>query len=153
MISNFLIQKIELIVIGKGSEKKNLDLFIENNNLSNKIKLIGYKKNPFKYIKQCDIFVLTSIFEGSPNVIIEAQYLKKYVISTNCPTGPREILNDGEFGELVKIGDYKSIAKKLESFRFNKNINKKIKLGFINTKKYNYKINCLLYYNLLKKYI
>jgi glycosyltransferase involved in cell wall biosynthesis len=146
-------RKIELVVIGKGSEKKNLQNFIKKNNLSNKIKLIGYKKNPFKYINQCQIFILTSIFEGSPNVIIEAQFLKKYIISTNCPTGPREILEDGKYGKLVKIGDYKGISKILENFRFNNAVKKKINQGFKNTQNYDYKINCLSYYNLLKKYI
>ena len=146
-------RKIELVVIGKGSEKKNLQNFIKNNNLSNKIKLIGYKKNPFKYINQCQIFILTSIFEGSPNVIVEAQYLKKYIISTNCPTGPREILADGKYGKLVNIGDYKNISKILENFSFNNVVKKKIKLGFKNTQNYDYKINCLSYYNLIKKYI
>ena len=146
-------KKIELVVVGKGSERENLQGFIKKNNLSSKIKLIGYKKNPFKYIYQSEVLVLTSLFEGSPNVLIEAQYLKKYIISTNCPTGPREILEDGKFGELVKMGDYKKISKILESFSFNKKIKNKIKLGFKNTQNYDHKKNCLLYYNLIKKYI
>ena len=82
-------RKIYLIIIGKGVEKRNLSNFILENNLINKVKLIGYKKNPFQYIKQSEIFLLTSRFEGSPNVLIEAQFLKKFIISTKCPTGPR----------------------------------------------------------------
>ena len=146
-------RKIELIIIGKGSEKAHLQEFIIKNNLSNKVQLIGYKKNPFKYINQSEIFILTSIFEGSPNVLIEAQFLKKYIISTNCPTGPREILESGKFGDLVKMGDYKSIARILEDFSFNNNVKKKIKLGFKNTTNYDHKLNCLSYYNLIKKFI
>ena len=146
-------RKVELIVIGKGSEKEKLENFIENNNLTNKIKLIGYKKNPFKYINQAEIFILTSIFEGSPNVLIEAQYLKKYVISTNCPTGPREILNNGKYGSLVKIGDFKSIAKILQNYNYNLSIKKKIKSSFLGTKEYEHKTNCKEYFNLIKKYI
>jgi len=146
-------RKIELIIIGKGSEKDHLQKFIKNNNLSNRVKLIGYKKNPFKYINQSEIFILTSIFEGSPNVLIEAQFLKKYIISTNCPTGPREILENGKFGDLVKMGDYKSISRILENFSFNNNIKTKIKLGFKNTTNYDHKLNCLSYYNLIKKFI
>ena len=59
--------------------------------LQNKVKLIGYLKNPYNYIKKSDIVILTSKFEGLPNILLEAQYLKKYIISTNCETGPREI--------------------------------------------------------------
>ena len=146
-------RKVELIIIGKGSEKNNLLKFIRNNNLSNNIRLIGYKKNPFKYIRQSEIFILTSIFEGSPNVLIEAQYLKKYIISTNCPTGPREILNNGKYGSLVKIKDYKSIAKIIEKYNYGSAIKNKIKTGYLNTKRYDYQINCNKYYNLIKELI
>ena len=146
-------RKIELIIIGKGSEKQKLKNFIKKNNLSNKVKLIGYKKNPFKYIIQSEIFILTSVFEGSPNVLIEAQFLKKYIISTNCPTGPREILKNGKYGDLVKVGDYKNISKILENFSLNSDVKAKIRLGFNNTKNYDYKLNCLSYYNLIKKFI
>ena len=146
-------RKVELIVIGKGSEKEKLENFIKHNNLTNRIKLIGYKKNPFKYINQAEIFILTSIFEGSPNVLIEAQYLKKYVISTNCPTGPREILNNGKYGSLVKIGDFKSIAKILQNYNYSLSIKKKINSSFLSTKEYDHKTNCKKYFNLIKKYI
>jgi len=146
-------RKVELIVIGKGSEKEKLENFIKNNNLTNRIKLIGYKKNPFKYINQAEIFILTSIFEGSPNVLIEAQYLKKYVISTNCPTGPREILSNGKYGSLVKIGDFKSIAKILQNYNYSLSIKKKINSSFLSTKEYDHKTNCKEYFNLIQKYI
>ena len=110
-------------------------------------------KNPFKFIKQSDIFILSSVFEGSPNVLVEAQFLKKFIISTNCPTGPREILKNGEFGALVKIGDYKEIARIIENFKFNKSIKKKIEKGFKNTKNYDYRKNCFQYYKLIKMYL
>ena len=84
---------------------------------------MGYK-NPFKYIKQANIFLLTSKFEGSPNVLVEAQYLKKYIISTNCPTGPKEILNNGKYGSLVKVEDHKSIARILQNYTYSKSVKK-----------------------------
>ena len=96
---------------------------------------------------------MTSKFEGSPNVLIEAQYLKKYIISTDCPTGPKEILNNGKFGSLVKIGDYKSISIIIEKYKLNKNIKSKIKLGFDNTKNYNYEKNCLKYFQIINNYL
>ena len=69
-----------------------------------------------QYLNQCDLLVLTSKYEGLPNVLLEAQYLKKYIISTDCKTGPREILNNGKYGDLFKVGDYKSLKKKKETF-------------------------------------
>ena len=82
--------KVKLIIIGQGKNKKILNDYILSNKLQNKVKLIGYLKNPYNYIKKSDIVILTSKFEGLPNILLEAQYLKKYIISTNCETGPRE---------------------------------------------------------------
>ena len=62
------------------------------------------------------MLVLTSRFEGLPNVILEAQYLKKFVISTNCKTGPKEILKDGKIGYLVNQEDYKQLSKAIIYF-------------------------------------
>ena len=101
-------------------KKKNYITFVLNEKLESNVKFIGYQKNPFKFTKQADIFILTSLFEGSPNVLVEALYLKKYIISTNCPTGPREILDNGRYGSLVKIGDYKKISKILMNYKKNK---------------------------------
>jgi len=146
-------KKIELVIIGKGVEKKKLYNFVLNEKLESNVKFIGYQKNPFKFIKQADIFILTSLFEGSPNVLVEALYLKKYIISTNCPTGPREILDNGRYGSLVKIGDYKKISKILMNYKKNKSTYKKINLGFNSLKKFNYEVNCKKYLNLIKQEI
>ena len=144
---------IELVIIGKGKERSKLIELIKQYELQDKIKLIGYKKNPFNIIAQADIFILTSLFEGSPNVLVEALYLKKYIISTDCPTGPREILNNGKFGTLVKIKDYKNIAKNLKFYSSNNTIKKKIKSGFKSCKKYDYETNCNKYYEAINKYL
>ena len=104
-------KNIQLLIIGDGSKKKLNDYIIKK--LSSLVKIISYKSNPYKYIKKANIFLLTSKFEGLPNVLLETQVLKKYIISTNCPTGPREILMNGKAGDLVRIGDYKSISKKI----------------------------------------
>ncbi len=120
----------ELVIIGKGIDQKLLEEYIFKNKLNNNIKLIGYQKNPFKFIRQADIFLLTSIFEGSPNVLVEALYLKKYIISTDCPTGPREILKNGEYGSLVKIKNFKEIVKLLKNFKKNQKTKKKNRKRF-----------------------
>ena len=106
---NLIKSKINfrLIIIGKGVEKKNLINFISENNLSKNIKIFNFMKNPFNLIRSSDLFVLTSRYEGLPNVLLEALTLKKFIISTDCPTGPKEILLNGKAGNLFKIGDYK----------------------------------------------
>ena len=85
---------------------------------------------------------------------MEAQTLKKYIISTNCPTGPKEILMNGKAGDLVKIGDFKSIAKKIKFYKKNKKKLKiKIEIGFKELKRFNYDYNMGRYLNLIKKFI
>ena len=152
-IKNCQRKNVQLIIIGKGSEEFKLKKFVIENNLGEKIKFLGYKKNPFKYLKQADILILTSIFEGSPNVLVEAQYLRKFVISTDCPTGPKEILNNGEYGVLVNLYDYKLISKIIDNFVLNRNNMRKINLAYKKLDKYDYKKNCLSYFNLIKKYL
>jgi glycosyltransferase involved in cell wall biosynthesis len=105
--------KFKLLIIGKGHLKNFLNEFVKKNNLTNKIKFLGYKTNPFPYIKQSKIFILSSLYEGSPNVLVEALFLKKIVISSNCPTGPNEILNNQKYGKLFNLRDYKDLTKKI----------------------------------------
>lgn len=109
-----------LRIIGKGVEKNNLQNYIDKNNLKKQIRLLGYKNNPFPYIKKSDFFILSSKFEGSPNVLVEAGYLGTNIISTDCPTGPKEILNDGQFGKLIKNNNEKSLSNFLENIKKNK---------------------------------
>ena len=144
---------VELIILGKGKYKPILQNYISRNKLSTNIKLLGYKSNPYNYIKSSDIFILTSKFEGSPNVLVEAQFLKKYIISSNCPTGPREILANGKYGNLFQIGNFKKLAKLIISFKKNNKIKNKIAKAYKNTKIYGYKINCEKYYTLVSKYL
>lgn len=148
-----LQRRVELVILGKGHKYNYLKQYVYKNNLNSKVKFLGYKKNPFKYIRQANIFLLTSKFEGSPNVLVEAQYLKKYIISTNCPTGPKEILNNGKYGSLVKVEDHKSIAKILQNYTYSKSVKKKIKFGYLNSKKFDYKFACKKYFDLIQKYI
>lgn len=136
---------IRALIIGKGILMKKLKNLISKYNLQESVKLIGYKKNPYKYIKKAEIFILTSTFEGHPNVLIEAQYLKKFIISSNCPTGPREILNNGKFGKLFNVKKYNELAKLIIDYRKDINNIKKINLGYKNLKKYNLEKNCNAY--------
>ncbi len=131
-----------LLIVGKGKEKNNLLNYIHENNLSKFVKLINFKSNPYNLIKRSDIFLLSSKYEGLPNVLLEAQVLKTYIISSSCPTGPREILMNGRAGSLFKIGDYKSLSNLIISFvKKRKSCKKKILLGYKNLFRFDYKKN------------
>ena len=146
--------KIRLVIIGKGTMKRKLQKYINEKKLKNKVKLIGYLKNPFPYILKSKILILTSKFEGLPNILLEAQYLKKYIISTNCPTGPKEILLNGKAGDLIKIGDYKKLAYLINNIHKRKKIiSNKIKVGVKNFYRFDYNLNCKKYLEFVNKNI
>ena len=139
-----------LTIVGKGYKEKYLKSYIKNNNIDKKVQLIGYKKNPFPYIVKSDILILSSKFEGLPNILLEAQYLKKYIISSKCSSGPKEILMNGKAGDLFKVNDHKELAKKINIYCKNKNkCKKKIMIGFKNLHRFNYSKNCKKYYEIL----
>ena len=144
--------KIKLFIIGNGPKYNLLKNFITTYKLQDKVKLLGYLSNPYPYINKSDMIILTSKFEGLPNILLEAQYLKKYIISTDCPTGPNEILLNGRAGDLVNVGDSKKIAYLIANFNKRKYIiKKKIKLGFNNFDRFNYNFNCKKYLDFANK--
>ena len=147
-------KKCKLLIIGVGYKEKLLKKYILENKLKGIVKLIGYKKNPESYIRIADVFVLSSIYEGLPNVLIETLSLKKYIISSNCPTGPKEILNNGKYGDLFKVKDYNQLFKLLKNY--NKRlpqINHKIKQGYKSLIKFDYKTNCEKYFKIISEYL
>lgn len=112
--------KIELVIIGRGLLKYKLLNFIKKNNLKKFVKIINFTENPFPYIKQSEVFILSSKFEGLPNVLLESIALNKFVISSSCKTGPKEILINGKGGLLFKVGDYNQLSKKIIYYSKNK---------------------------------
>jgi len=148
--------KFKLIILGKGKNKQHLENFIFKNNLKENIKIIGYKKNPYPYLKKADIFILSSKFEGLPNVLLEAQYLRKIIISSNCPTGPREILLGGKAGFLFQVGNVNELKNKIlfvTNKTNKKNIKDKIKKGYDSIYRFGFNKNMNLYLNEVKKYL
>lgn len=101
----------ELILVGYGSMKKEIYNFILKNKLKNNVKIISNSKDIKKQYALADLFCLTSLYEGFGNVLVEAGMNKIPIISTDCKSGPREILNNGKYGDLVKIGDIKTLSK------------------------------------------
>ena len=134
--------RIEAIIIGQGRNEIILKDYIREKNLEKIIKILNFQKNPYPYIKLSDVFILTSLYEGLPNVLLEAITLKKSVISSDCKTGPKEILNYGKAGTLFKTGSYKDLSKKIIRFTKNKKENTKMrKIAFKSLKKYDYNKN------------
>ena len=103
--------KVKLLILGSGIEQNNLKNYIKENNLGNHVKIKTFIDNPYPYILKSDLFILSSKYEGLPNVLLEAAVLKKFIISSNCPTGPKEILLNGKGGYLFRIGDYRKLSK------------------------------------------
>ncbi|GBF35776.1 glycosyl transferase group 1 [Methanofervidicoccus abyssi] len=117
----------KLIILGEGKLRKGLEDLIRKLNLGNKVFLIGVHKNPFKFLKNSQCYVHSSLWEGLPNTLIEALTLNLPIISTDCETGPREILTPeldidkkidypyfGKYGILIKPFPRKYIFKDLE---------------------------------------
>lgn len=133
---NYLIkqqkfEKFKFSILGKGNLEKNLKKYVKKNSLSKYVNFLGYKKNPIPYLKKADLFILSSKYEGLPNVILEAQTLKVPIISSNCKTGPLEILKNGKYGLIFEVGNYTQLAKKILIYYNNKKIVKKhINSGF-----------------------
>lgn len=141
----------QAIIIGKGVLKSKLKKYIIKNKLRKNIKIMNFAENPYNLIKQSDLFVLSSKYEGLPNVLLEALALKKFIISSDCPTGPKEILLNGKGGLLFKTGDYKKLSQKIIYFLNNKQkCNKLLKVGINNLDRFDYKKNLESYYKLIK---
>ena len=149
ILKNFI--DFRLLIYGRGIEREKLQEFINNNQLKKNVKLKNFIQNPYKILKQSDIFILSSKYEGLPNVLLEAASLKKLIISTKCPTGPGEILSNGKGGIFFKIGDPKDLVKKIK-FAINnkKEMRKKVRFCFKNLKRYDYKENMNKYFHLVK---
>ena len=86
------VEDAKLIILGKGELQEELEEEIKKYKLENKVSLLGYKDNPYIYLKKAKCFVLSSFFEGMPNVILEAMYCGLPIISTDCISGVREII-------------------------------------------------------------
>ncbi len=117
-----LIEKdIKLLILAKKDPK--LEDMIKKRGLQNRVKILGFKQNPYKYIKNAKLLVLSSDREGLPTVIIESLILGTPVVSTDCPSGPSEILVDNLSKWLTKVGDPEDLAKKI-----NKALEEKIEI-------------------------
>ena len=105
-------QKVEakLIILGEGPQRDSLADLISSLGLENDVLLPGFVDNPYPFIKQSALFVLSSRWEGLPTVLIEAVACGTPIVSTDCPSGPREILQNGKLGTLVPLCSKSALA-------------------------------------------
>ncbi|WP_350282331.1 glycosyltransferase [Nitrosomonas sp.] len=100
-----------LVILGEGELRAELEQLAASLGVQDSIQLPGFSENPFAWMSRVQLFVLSSRWEGLPNVLIQAMACGAAVVSTDCPNGPDEILEGGKWGKLVPMGDMEALAK------------------------------------------
>ncbi|BAZ41636.1 glycosyl transferase, group 1 family protein [Calothrix sp. NIES-4101] len=108
-----------LLILGEGDLQNRLQTLVKELGIESDVSLPGFIVNPYAYMSQASMFVLSSIYEGLPTVIVEAMACGCPVVSTNCPSGPEEILEDEKYGLLVPVGDTVALAHAMEQMLDN----------------------------------
>jgi len=111
-----------LVLLGAGRQRDALEELIEQLDLQEFVQLAGFVANPYRYLARASLFVLSSAWEGLSNVLIEAVALGVPVVSTDCPSGPREVLADGKHGRLVPVGDWNKMAEAMNDSLSDENL-------------------------------
>lgn len=106
--------KARLAILGDGPLRQELESLIKEQGLSDTVRLLGFQENPYKYFSKAKVFVLSSYVEGLPNVLVEAMACGVTPVSTNCPTGPEEVLKGGKYGYLVPVRDPEAMANAIQ---------------------------------------
>ncbi|MET1030854.1 glycosyltransferase [Domibacillus tundrae] len=103
-----------LIILGEGEKRAEMEKLIKELGISQDVQLPGFVNNPYAYMKNARLFVLSSLSEGLPTALIEALACGTEVVSTDCPSGPREILQGGRYGSLVRIEDSEALFQAMK---------------------------------------
>lgn len=101
----------KLVMVGEGPQRQDLAAVVNELGLGDKVKFVGFSDTPERWMEEASIFVLNSTFEGFPNSLLEAMGMGLAVIATDCPSGPRELIQDRENGRLVVVGDVDALAR------------------------------------------
>lgn len=105
------VKLVRLVILGNGKDREALNNLAKELELQDDVAFLGFVDNPYPYMARSRVFVLSSAWEGFGNVIVESLALGTPVVSTNCPNGPAEILDNGKYGELVSVGDIEAMAE------------------------------------------
>ncbi|MFN7015814.1 MAG: glycosyltransferase [Fimbriimonadales bacterium] len=100
-----------LVILGEGEQRSMLEQLTAELNLKGYVDMPGFVENPYAYMKRAAVFALSSRWEGFGNVLVEAMACGTPVVATDCPSGPREILEDGKWGKLVPVGNPEALAE------------------------------------------
>lgn len=112
----------KLYIIGKGNSEMDLKQLADEIGIANEVEFLGFQSNPYPWIKKAQLLVHSAKFEGLPTILIEGLMLDKLIVATDCPTGPREILNDGKAGILVPVGNPEVMADAMNSLLTDKQL-------------------------------
>ncbi|MDZ4875427.1 MAG: D-inositol-3-phosphate glycosyltransferase [Chroococcidiopsis cubana SAG 39.79] len=102
---------VRLMILGEGTKRPELEALIGELGLTDSVAMPGFVSNPYAYMARASVFVLSSIWEGFGNVLVEAIAVGTPVVSTDCKSGPAEILENGKYGKLVAVGDVTGMAE------------------------------------------
>jgi len=120
LISNFKKfndkKNYNLLIVGEGEDCKKLNELIKKQKLSKSIKIIGYQSNVYNYLKNCKCFIMPSLWEDPGFVLVEAAYAGIPIISSNCMSGPKEILNYGKNGLIFETNNSQDFIEKMIKF-------------------------------------
>jgi glycosyltransferase involved in cell wall biosynthesis len=105
------VRSANLVILGEGGRRGRLEALVRELSLEDSVELPGFVDNPFAWMSRANLFVLSSAWEGSPGVLVEALACGCPVVSTDCPSGPAEILGGGCYGRLVPVGDDEALAE------------------------------------------
>jgi glycosyltransferase involved in cell wall biosynthesis len=104
-----------LVILGEGEKRTELEALAVRLGIAGNTSFFGFDANPFKYMAHCAVFVLSSRWEGFGNVLVEAMTCGAQVVSTDCPSGPAEILENGKYGRLAPPGDAAALATAIDA--------------------------------------
>ncbi|MDZ7751669.1 MAG: glycosyltransferase [Gammaproteobacteria bacterium] len=106
-------REARLIILGEGRRRGELEALVRELGVADDVDLPGFTANPYGFMANADVFVLSSRWEGLGNVLVEALALGMRCVATDCPSGPREVLEDGRYGALVPVGDVDALARSM----------------------------------------
>jgi glycosyltransferase involved in cell wall biosynthesis len=140
-----------LLILGSGEEENKLKQIIQNLEISNDVDLLGFEENPYKYLNKAECFILSSLWEDPGFVLVEAAYLNIPIIASNCPNGPKEILQNGSGGFLFKNNNQNELIDAFD--KFSQVSKTDLKTKKIIAKKYSKKFTKFIHYKKFKKII